>query len=543
MPSIPPSPTAASTASRCPASSGPGSTTQPPATYVFVPSSVSGDGFGARTRTTPSGIRVPSVMASDYLTRPAVEQAEAVRNGEVRSRALVEESLHAIHDLNEEINAFVTTVAERALAEADAVQPGDARPLAGVPIAVKDLIAMTEGVRTTQGMQAMGDWVPATDSATVRKLRAAGAIVVGKTNTPELGILPVTEPDRFGPTRNPWDTTRTPGGSSGGSGAAVAAGMVSLAHGNDGGGSIRIPASCCGLVGLKPSRGRVSWAPDWTEGAIGLPTDGTLTRSVLDTAVALDLIAGYEPGDSFLVPDPSRPFADTARAADPGKLRFGFTLEAPNGAPVDPDCQQAVKDAAELLQELGHEVVEAELASDEGYVENFVTVWVGGSGDELHTFERWLGAPLDRSKIEPLTAQMEEIANGLSATDLLDAMDYLRRLSRLVLAFWSDHDVLITPTLAKPPIEIGALRPAEGEPPIQMLINSASWVPFTPVFNVTGQPGISLPLHQTEEGLPVGVQFVGPPAGEEMLIGLAAQLEQARPWADRRPPVHVSAAA
>src|SRR3954462_5058479 len=215
MPSMPRAPPASSTASRGAGSSAPGSTTQPPTTYVFVPSSVSGDGFGARMRTTPSGIRVPSVMPSDYLTRPAVEQAEAVRAGEVSSRELVEESLHAIHDLNDEINAFVTTVAERALTEADARQPGDARPLAGVPIAVKDLIAMTEGIRTTQGMEAMGDWVPATDSATVRKLRAAGAIVIGKTNTPELGILPVTEPDRFGPTRNPWDTSRTPGGSPG----------------------------------------------------------------------------------------------------------------------------------------------------------------------------------------------------------------------------------------------------------------------------------------------------------------------------------------
>src|SRR3954454_19378073 len=405
-------------------------------------------------------------MATDYLTRPAVEQAEAVRASEVSSRELVEESLHAIHDLNEEINAFVTTVAERALAEADAVQPGDSRPLAGVPIAIKDLIAMPERVRTTQGMEAMGDWVPATDSATVRKLRAAGAIVVGKTNTPELGILPVTEPDRFGPTRNPWDTSRTPGGSSGGSAAAVAAGMVSLAHRNDGGGSIRIPASCCGLVGLKPSRGRVSWAPDWTEGAIGLPSDGCLSRTVLDTAVTLDLIAGYEPGDSFLVPDPSQPFAEAARGGDPGKLRMGFTLEAPNGAPVDPECQQAVKDAVELLEELGHEVVEADLPADEGYVENFVKVWVGGTEDELHTFERWLGEPLDRSKLEPLTAQMAEISAALSATELLGAIDYLRRLSRTVLEFWNGHDVLVTPTLAKPPIEIGALRPAEGEPPI-----------------------------------------------------------------------------
>jgi amidase len=478
-------------------------------------------------------------MANDYLTRPATEQAELVRSGEVSSRELVEESLRAIAALNDELNAFVTTASERALAQADAVKPGDDRPLAGVPIAVKDLIALTEGIRTTNGMNAMGDWVPDEDSATVRKLRAAGAIVVGKTNTPELGILPVTEPDRFGASRNPWDTSRTPGGSSGGSAAAVSSGMVSLAHGNDGGGSIRIPASCCGLVGLKPSRGRVSWAPRWTEGAIGLPTDGVLSRTVRDTAVALDLIAGYEPGDSFLVPEPSAPFAE-AVTREPGALRVGFSLEAPNGAPVDPECQQAVRDAVALLEELGHEVVEAELPADEGYVENFVKVWVGGTGDELHTFERWIGEPLDRSKLEPLTAQMAEISDGLSATELLDAMDYLRLMSRRILAFWTDHDVLVTPTLAKPPIELGSLRPAEGEPPIQMLINAAAWVPFTPVFNVTGQPGISLPLSQSEGGLPIGVQFVGPPAGEEMLISLAGQLEQARPWADKRPPIFAS---
>jgi amidase len=474
-------------------------------------------------------------MATDLLWRSATEQAALVRSGETTSRELVEESLRAIVELNDELNAFVTTVAERALTEAEAVQAGDERPLAGVPIAIKDLIALTEGVRTTQGTEATGDWAPTVDSATVRKLRAAGAIIIGKTNTPEFGILPVTEPDRFGPSRNPWDTSRTPGGSSGGSAAAVASGMVSIAHGNDGGGSIRIPASCCGLVGLKPTRGRVSWAPEWTEGAIGLPTDGVLTRTVLDTAVALDLIAGYEPGDSYLVPEPSAPFAEAA-AREPGRLRLGFTTEAPNGAPVDPECAQAVLDAVELLESLGHEVEEATLPADEGYVENFVKVWVGGTEDELHTFGRWLGRPLDRSKLEPLSAQMAEISAAMTATDLLQAMDYLRRLSRDVLAFWSDHEVLITPTLAKPPIEIGSLRPAEGEPPIQMLMNSAAWVPFTPVFNVTGQPAISLPLHQSADGLPIGVQFVGPAAGEEMLLSLAGQLERAQPWAGRRAP-------
>jgi amidase len=475
-------------------------------------------------------------MSAELLRHSATEQAELVRSGQCSSRDLVEESLRAIVGLNEELNAFVTTAAERALAEADAVKPGDERALCGVPIAIKDLIALTAGIRTTNGMAAMGDWVPDTDSATVRKLRAAGAVIVGKTNTPELGILPVTEPDRFGPSRNPWDTSRTPGGSSGGSAAAVAAGMVPLAHGNDGGGSIRIPASCCGLVGLKPSRGRVSWAPAWTEGAIGLPTDGCLTRTVLDTAVALDLIAGYEPGDSFLVPPPSAPFAHAVQR-EPGALRIGFSVDSPTGSPVDPDCQQAVRDAAALLESLGHHVEEDAPPGDEGYIENFVKVWIGGTGDELHTLERWLGAPLDRSKLEPLTAQMAELSAAVSATDLLGAVDYLRRMSRRILAFWDDHDVLLTPTLAAPPIEVGALRPAEGEPPIQMLMNSADWVPFTPVFNVTGQPGISLPLHQSRDGLPVGVQLVGPPAGEEMLISLAAQLGRARPWADRRPPV------
>src|SRR4051794_8506959 len=359
--------------------------------YVLVPSRVSGEGFEARTRTTPSGITVPcSAMATEYLTRPATEQAELIRAGEVSSRELVEESLRAIEALNDELNAFVTVAADRALAEADAIQRGDDRPLAGVPIAIKDLIAWTEGIRTTNAMAAMGDWVPDIDSATVRKLRAGGAIVIGKTNTPELGIPPVTEPDRFGPTRNPYDTSRTAGGSSGGSAAAVASGMVPLAHGNDGGGSIRIPASCCGLVGLKPSRGRVSWGPQWTEGAIGLATDGCLSRTVRDTAVVLDLIAGYEPGDSFLTPPPSTTFAEAAEG-EPGKLRVGFTLEAPNGAPVDPECQHATSEAVEALQELGHEVEEAGFPPDEGYVENFIKVWVGEVGEELHTCERWLG--------------------------------------------------------------------------------------------------------------------------------------------------------
>jgi amidase len=361
--------------------------------------------------------------------------------------------------------------------------------------------------------------------------------VIGKTNTPELGILPVTEPDAYGATRNPWDTSRTCGGSSGGSASAVASGSVSLAHGNDGGGSIRIPASCCGLVGLKPSRGRVSMQPLWTEGGVGLPTDGVLTRSVLDTAVALDLLAGYEPGDAYTVPPPSRPFEEAARH-EPGRLRIAFTTTAPNDAPVDDDVERAVRDTAALLESLGHHVEEAGPEVDpEHYVENFVKVWIGGTGEELHTLAELRGRALEDDEIEPLTRQMNELAAAMNATDYLVALDYLRRISRTVIRFWDDYDVLMTPTLTRPAIEIGALDSQPGEQPVERLLKSADWVPFTPVFNVTGQPAVSLPLAQSRDGLPIGVQFAGALASEEILISLAAQLERARPWSDRRPRV------
>src|SRR4051794_41151400 len=251
-------------------------------------------------------------MADELLWKPALEQARMVRDGECSSRELVEASLAAIERVDGELNAFVHVAAESALAEADAVRAGDGRPLAGVPIAMKDLIAPVAGMPMTWGMAAMEGYVPSEDGAVAQRLRAAGAVVVGKTNTPELGILPVTEPDANGITRNPWDTGRTPGGSSGGSGAAVAAGMVSLAHGNDGGGSIRIPAAACGLVGLKPSRGRVSLQPAWSEAGMGLASDGCLSRTVLDTAATLDLLAGYVPGDAYMLPPPSGTFADAA---------------------------------------------------------------------------------------------------------------------------------------------------------------------------------------------------------------------------------------
>src|SRR5689334_10912948 len=423
-------------------------------------------------------------MANDLMFRPAIALASMVYGGDATAREFVESALEAIERCNGELNAFVTLCEEEALAEADAIESGDERPLAGVPIAVKDLVALTGGIRCAMGMNAMGDFVPEEDSALVRRLREAGAIIVGKTNTPELGILPVTEPDRFGPARNPWDPSRTPGGSSGGSASATAAGMVPIAHANDGGGSIRIPASCCGLVGLKATRGRVSLAP-LGEFVGGIAIEGVVSHTVLDTAVALDVLAGYEPGDPYWAPEPSAPYAEAVDRS-PGALRIAFSAEAPNGVPVDEDCVTATRATAELLESLGHTVFEAPTLSDDGYIDNFIRIWVAGVAGNVRLMAEQLGRPIEASELEPLTAQMVEMAESITGADYLVALEYLRSLSRRVVSMWSEIDVLLTPTLAKLPIEIGALRPKEGEPPIQMLNNAAEWVPFTPIWNVTG---------------------------------------------------------
>ena len=474
-------------------------------------------------------------MDDELMFRSALEQARLVREGEVTARELVEASLAAIEDLDAELNAFVHLTADRALAAADAIEPGDPRPFAGVPIAIKDLVALTAGVPTSFGMRASRDFRPGEDSHTYRRLRESGAIMVGKTSTPELGILPVTEPERFGPTRNPWDTSRTAGGSSGGSAAAVAAGMTAIGYGNDGGGSIRIPASCCGLVGLKPSRGRISVGPRWAEIVAGFAIEGVLTHTVADTAAALDVMSGPEPGDPYWAPPPSASFAD-AVGRDPGRLRVAYLLEAPNGVPVHPHCVDAARQAIEQLESLGHQVEEASFEWDgDAYVENFVKVWMAVTGEEIRDYEKLFGRSIDPGELEPLTREMREIADQVTATDYLESLSWLRGMTREIVAVWQDIDLLVTPTLAKPPLEIGELAPGPGEPALQMLMNSAGWVPFTPAWNVTGQPAVSVPLAQSPDGLPIGVQLVGPPAGEELLLSVAAQLETARPWAARRP--------
>jgi amidase len=473
-------------------------------------------------------------MPDGLMCMSASDQAAAVRSGDVSATELVEESLAQIERRNGELNAVITLVAERARLEAEQVRPGDDRPLAGVPMVVKDLTQLTEGVRTAFGTAASGDFVPKFDTSLVRKLRAAGAILVGKTNTPEFGILPTTEPHRFGATRNPWDTSRTSGGSSGGSAAAVASGMVAFAHGNDGGGSIRIPASCCGLVGLKPSRGRISFAPLVPQPAM-LSSDGFLTWTVADTALGLDLGAGYELGDVAWPPPPTAPFVD-AVSREPGRLRIGFTTVAPNGADVHPECVAATEQAARLLESLGHDVAEG--APDwnaETFIETFIALWIAEHGSGVEGLGALLGHPLDPELLEPLSREMYESARGMSAIDAFRTLIAIRAYSRRMVGWWADHDVLLTPTLAQPPMPLGWLEPDPGEPALQMLHKAAGFVPFTPPVNATGQPAVSLPLHQSADGLPIGVQLVGPPAGEELLLSLAGQLERAAPWVERRP--------
>ena len=454
----------------------------------------------------------------------AVEQARLVRAGEVSSVELVRASLDRIERLDPTLNSFVTVAAEQALATAELVDatPGEA-PFRGVPIGVKDL-APTAGIRTTFSSRAYADYVPDFDTAVVRRIRDAGFVIVGKTNTPEFGTVAFTESELNGVTRNPWNTELTPGGSSGGAAAALAAGLVPAAHATDGGGSIRIPASCCGLFGLKPSRGRVSTAP---YGAFeGLSTSGPLARTVEDAAHLLDVLAGYEPGDPWWTPPPERPFA-TAPQERPPRLRIAVTTSPPIDLLVDAECVAAVSSAAALLADLGHDVRDATPpwhAPD--LFDRFIAVWQVGPA--LHPIE-------NLSLLTPLNRGLVEAARSESAADYGRSAASLQMLARRIVSFWSDVDVVLTPTLALPPVPIGWQDAVEGA--IPQLKRNTEFTPFTAIANLTGLPAMSVPLHWTADGIPIGVQAIGPPAGDALLLALAAELETARPWADRRPPI------
>jgi amidase len=470
-------------------------------------------------------------METDLLFKPATELGQLIRDGEITSRELVEAALHRIEALEPELNAFTHLDPEGALAAAELVRPGDERPFAGVPIGIKD-VAEVSGWPFTLGSDVFGDFVAPYDTFVVRRLREAGFVLVGKTSLPEFGVLPVTEPRRFGPTRNPWDTERTPGGSSGGAAAAVAAGMLPLAHGSDGGGSIRIPAACCGLVGLKPSRGRVSRGP--AQGEDFLVQDGVLTRTVGETAELLDVLAGYEPGDGSWAPPPSEPFA-TAAGRDPGRLRVGVTTDGAIAAELDPQCERALRDAAKLLAALGHEVEQID-APWRGQDLLAIFTLVFGTPVAMGVFfgAQVTGREPSEELVEPLTWTIWNGIRERTALDYMLARTQLSAVSRGIVALWNDFDVVMTPALAQRPVRIGEID-ARGDDLWADFRRFGEFTPYTAVFNVTGQPAISLPLFHGEDGLPLGVQLAGRPADEATLLSLAAQLEAARPWADRRP--------
>jgi amidase len=470
-------------------------------------------------------------METDLLFKPAGELAKRIRDGEITSRELVEASLARIEALEPGLNAFTHLDPDGALAAADQVRPGDGRPFAGVPIAIKDT-AEVAGWPYNLGSALFGDFAPEYDSFAVRRLRRAGFVLVGKTSLPEFGILPVTEPRRFGPTRNPWDTERTPGGSSGGAAAAVAAGMVPLAHGSDGGGSIRIPSACCGLVGLKPARGRISRGPALGEDF--LLQDGVLTRTVAETAELLDVLAGYEPGDANWAAPPAQHFAAAAQR-EPGRLRIGFTTDSPISAPLDPQCERALRDAAELLSSLGHDVEEVEAPwAGQDLLQVFTLVF--GTAVAMGVFfgAQVTGRKPNEELVEPLTWTVWNGIRERTALDYFLARTRLSAAARAIVALWDDFDVVMTPALAQRPVRIGEIDSCSDDP-WEDFRRSGEFTPYTAVFNITGQPAISLPLFHGDDDLPLGVQLAGRPADEATVLSLAAQLESARPWAERRP--------
>jgi amidase len=469
---------------------------------------------------------------SELLFKPATELATLIHTGQISSAELVAAALERIEALQPTINAFTHVDGEGAIAAAEVIGAGDPRPFAGVPIAIKDT-APVAGMPYTMASDLFGDFVPGHDAFVVRRLRDAGFVIVGKTSMCEFGILPVSEPRRFGPVRNPWDIERTPGGSSGGAGAAVAAGMLPLAHGADGGGSIRIPASCCGLVGMKPTRGRISRGPDL--GDDFLVQDGVLTRTVADSASLLDLMSGYEVGDATWAPRPSEPFAGAA-AREPGRLRIGYTTTAPVDATLDPVSERAVLDAAGLLSDLGHDVEEVAAPWDKEHdlLRIFTAVFATPIAMGMYFGGLISGREPAPGLVEPLSWTFWERIHERTALDYLLARTQLTGISRGIIALWQSYDVVLTPGLAERPLRIGEIDACSDDPWADFR-RSARFTPYTAIFNVTGQPAISVPLYHGEDGLPTSIQLAGRPADEATLFSLAAQLEAARPWADRRP--------
>jgi amidase len=462
----------------------------------------------------------------DHAFTEAAEQAELVRRGEVSSRELTELCLDRIVRLDPRLNAFRVVFAERALEEAARADErraaGEEAPLLGVPIAVKDNVDVS-GEVTTHGTNAYGG-AAIDDSEVVKRLRAAGAVIVGKTNLPELAIWPFTDSEAWGSTRNPWDLNRSPGGSSGGSGAAVASGMVAVAHASDGGGSIRIPAACCGVFGLKPQRGRVSLMPD-AEHWYGLSVFGCLSRTVRDTALFLDVVHGHVDGDAHRAAEPPISFSEAARTP-PRKLRIAFSTKPQAPGPVSEEVKKAVHETADVLRSLGHDVREHD-PSWGIQLPAFLPRFLAGIRDDANRMAH-------PERLEQRTRWLVKWGDRLRKWPLRSALKAEQKHARRLGGLFEDFDVLMTPTLARLPVKAGKWH---GKSPLATISGVARYVPFTSPWNLTGQPAAAVPAGFTPHGLPLSVQLIGRPADETTLLSLSAQLESERPWTDRRPQV------
>ncbi len=480
------------------------------------------------------------ISLKDYTAHDGLGLAELVARKEVTPDELGAAAFEAVAKVNPRINAVLHTIPKEAAAEIRAGLPRG--PFTGVPFLIKEIVLHAKGVRCEMGSKLAQGYVPDADTELMARFRRAGFVLAGTTQTPEFGYNPTTETRAFGPVHNPWNLGHSPGGSSGGSGAAVAAGIVPIAHANDGGGSIRIPASCNGLVGLKPSRDRIPSGPDYGDLLCGLACEFALTRSVRDAAALLDAVAGPDPGAPGHPVPPARPYREQI-GTPPSRLRIAWTTTPASGAKIDPECEKAVHETVRLLVSLGHTLIEDRPRYDwDAFLENVNVIWGAFGVASIDFASAMTGRKPGPDNLEAVTLASYEDGKRYSAIDLLNAMTHCNLVSRQVGPFFEKVDVLVTPTIARQPAPLGELNQnREGMRAMEWTRQIFSYVPFTPLFNVTGQPAISLPLHWSADGLPVGVQIAGRFGDEATLLRLAAQLEQARPWAAKRPPIHAAA--
>lgn len=476
----------------------------------------------------------PGEVMSDNAWRDGIGTAEALRRGELTYVDVLEEAIARAEHLNPELGFLVESMADSARTHVRGVPEG---PLSGVPFLLKDHLATHAGVRHTSGSVFLRDNVATRDSELVRRFKAAGLIPIGTSATCEFALLSTAESAAHGPCRNPWDPTRIAGGSSGGAAAAVAAGVVPVAHGNDSGGSIRIPASACGVFGLKPSRGRISLGPAFGDLAGGIWSEHVITRTVRDSAAVLDAVHGALPGDPYTALPPRRSYLAELRRTRVERLRIAYTASPPTGTPVSADCIEALNDAAALCEHLGHELVEAQLPGDlEAFETSYFVLVAAGAAAWLDHWIGIVGRRPDSGELEPFTAAVVEHGRGFSAPELLAAIENIQRAGRQISTFLTTFDLFLTPTLAHPPVPLGYFATAGAEP-LDILSRDAEYAPFTWIANAAGLPAMSVPLHWNSEGLPIGSHFMARTGREDLLFRFAAQLEAARPWLARWPSV------